>query len=367
MKTLFIFGTRPEAIKLVPLIKKIPGSVVCVTGQHKEMLHQVLRIFNVKPRYDLEIMKKNQTLSGITANVILKLEKVLKKEKPGMIIVQGDTTTTFAAALSAFYLKIPVGYIEAGLRSNNKYQPFPEEINRKLTTPIADLYFAPAKEAERNLLKEGINKKNIFVTGNTAIDALLLMVKKISRNEPKYENYFKEKYNISFERKMLLVTGHRRENFGKGFEDICRAIRKITVSENVDIIYPVHLNPNVQKPVKKILSGLKNVFLLPPLEYDYFVYLMHKSYIILTDSGGVQEEAPSLGKPILVMREVTERNEGIKAGNSVLVGTDKNKIINWVKKLLHNKNIYNKMSRVKNPYGDGKTSARIARILRRYY
>lgn len=365
MKVLFVFGTRPEAIKLAPLIKGIPNSVVCVTGQHKEMLYQVLKIFNIKPDYDLKVMKKNQSLFSITANIISKLEKVLKKEKPGIVIVQGDTTTTFAGALSAFYLKIPVGYVEAGLRSQDKYRPFPEEINRKITTPMADLFFAPTKEAKYNLLKEGIDKKNIFVTGNTAIDTLLLMVKKIGKNGKKYENYFRKTYNISFGRKIILVTGHRRENFGKGFKDICRAIRKIAVGEAVDFIYPVHLNPNVQKPVRKILSGLKNVFLLPPLEYDNFIFMMHKAYIILTDSGGVQEEAPSLGKPVLVMRDVTERKEGVKAGNSVLVGTNKNKIIKWVKILLYNKNVYKKMSKAKNPYGDGKASDRIIKILKK--
>jgi len=364
MKVMFIFGTRPEAIKLAPLIKKLNRSIICVTGQHKEMLQQVLKIFNIKPKYNLNIMKKNQTLFNITFNILLKLENILKKEKPDIVIVQGDTTTTFVASLSAFYLKIPIGYVEAGLRSYDKYQPFPEEINRRLTTHLADIYFAPTSKARDNLLKEGVSSKQIFVTGNTGIDALLMMVKEVKKNNLKYEMYFRKNFGINFNKKIILVTGHRRENFGIGFKNICNAIKEIALKEDINIIYPVHLNPNVQTPVKKILSNLRNVFLLPPLEYDKFCYLMYRSYLILTDSGGIQEEAPSLGKPVLVLRNVTERKEGIKKGNAVLVGTNKDKIIKWVKNLLHNKNLYNNMRKVSNPYGDGKASNRIVRILK---
>ena len=364
MKVMFIFGTRPEAIKLAPLIKKLNRSIICVTGQHKEMLQQVLKIFNIKPKYNLNIMKKNQTLFNITFNILLKLENILKKEKPDIVIVQGDTTTTFVASLSAFYLKIPIGYVEAGLRSYDKYQPFPEEINRRLTTHLADIYFAPTSKARDNLLKEGVSSKQIFVTGNTGIDALLMMVKEVKKNNLKYEMYFRKNFGINFNKKIILVTGHRRENFGIGFKNICNAIKEIALKEDINIIYPVHLNPNVQTPVKKILSKLRNVFLLPPLEYDKFCYLMYRSYLILTDSGGIQEEAPSLGKPVLVLRNVTERKEGIKKGNAVLVGTNKDKIIKWVKNLLHNKNLYNNMRKVSNPYGDGKASNRIIRILK---
>jgi UDP-N-acetylglucosamine 2-epimerase (non-hydrolysing) len=364
MKVMFIFGTRPEAIKLAPLIKKLNRSIICVTGQHKEMLQQVLKIFNIKPKYNLNIMKKNQTLFNITFNILLKLENILKKEKPDIVIVQGDTTTTFVASLSAFYLKIPIGYVEAGLRSYDKYQPFPEEINRRLTTHLADIYFAPTSKARDNLLKEGVSSKQIFVTGNTGIDALLMMVKEVKKNNLKYEMYFRKNFGINFNKKIILVTGHRRENFGIGFKNICNAIKEIALKEDINIIYPVHLNPNVQTPVKKILSNLRNVFLLPPLEYDKFCYLMYRSYLILTDSGGIQEEAPSLGKPVLVLRNVTERKEGIKKGNAVLVGTNKDKIIKWVKNLLYNKNLYNNMRKVSNPYGDGKASNRIIRILK---
>lgn len=363
MKVIFIFGTRPEGIKLAPIIKKLPDSIICVTGQHSKMLQQVLKIFNIKPKYNLQVMKRNQSLFNITVNVLLKLENILKKENPDIVIVQGDTTTTFIGSLCAFYLKIKVAYVEAGLRSNNKYQPFPEEINRKLTTHLSDIHFAPTFKARNNLLKEGINQKQIFVTGNTAIDALLMIVKKIKKNDLKYEMYFRKNFRINFNKKVILITSHRRENFGIGFENICNAIKEIALKEDINIVYPVHLNPNVQRPVKKILSNFKNIFLLPPLEYDKFCYLMYKSYLILTDSGGIQEEAPSLGKPVLVLRNVTERQEGIKSKNAVLVGTNKNKIIRWVIKLLHNKNLYNKMSKVSNPYGDGRASNRIIKIL----
>lgn len=365
MKPLFIFGTRPEAVKLIPIIKKLPKSVVCVTGQHKEMLYQVLKVFNLRPRYDLCVMKTNQTLFDLTSRILFKLKVVLRKEKPDIVIVQGDTTTTFASALCAFYFKIPVGYVEAGLRSFNKYQPFPEEMNRKIVTQLADIYFAPTKRAKWNLIKEGIKENKIFITGNTAIDVLFMELRKIKTHKLKYENYFRRNFRLNFNKKLILVTAHRRENFGKGLERICYAIEEIALNEDVNIVYPVHLNPNISEPVRLILSELKNVFLLPPLGYDKFLFLMYKSYIILTDSGGIQEEAPSLGKPVLVMREVTERIEGINMSSSILVGTNQQKIVNWVKRFLHNKKLYSKMSKVKNPYGDGKAANRIVKILKR--
>ena len=364
MKPLFIFGTRPEALKLIPLVKQFKTPVICLTGQHKEMLDQVMSLFKIKAGYNLNVMKKNQTLFSVTANILVKIEKVLEKEKPDYVIVQGDTTTTLAGALAAFYKKIPVGYVEAGLRSFDKFKPFPEEVNRKLVTPLADIYFAPTKEAAKNLLREGIDKKAVFVTGNTAIDTLILMVKELKTKEKTLLNFFKAKFGIIFDKKTILVTGHRRENFGKGFLNICSALKEIALKNDVKIIYPVHLNPNVQKPVKKILSGIKNISLIPPQEYDKFVFLMNKSNFIITDSGGVQEEAPSLKKPVLVMREVTERKEGVTAGNAILVGTDKKKIVKLANELLKGGILYRKMTAKKNPYGDGNASKKIGDILK---
>ncbi len=365
MKPLFIFGTRPEALKLIPLIKQFKNPVICLTGQHKEMLAQVMSLFKMKAGYDLKVMKKDQTLFSITAGILLKIEKILEKEKPDCVIVQGDTTTTLAGALAAFYKKIPVGYVEAGLRSFDKYRPFPEEMNRKLVTPLADIYFAPTKEAAKNLINEGINKKNIYMTGNTSIDTLMLMVQEQKSREKALLNFFKAAYGIEFDKKTILVTGHRRENFGKGFLNICAALKETALKNDVDIIYPVHLNPQVQKPVNKILSGIKNIYLIPPQEYDKFVFLMQKAYFIITDSGGVQEEAPSLKKPVLVMREVTERKEGVAAGNAVLVGTDRKKIVKFASALLKGGALYKKMTAKKNPYGDGKASKKIGDILKK--
>jgi UDP-N-acetylglucosamine 2-epimerase (non-hydrolysing) len=362
-KSLFIFGTRPEAIKMAPVIKKIKNSKlmevkVCVTAQHRQMLDQVLNLFEIEPDYDLNIMKPNQDLYDITSNVLLSIKDVLKKENPDIVFVQGDTTTTFAASLASFYQKIPVAHIEAGLRTYNIYSPFPEEMNRQLTSRIATYHFAPTNRARDNLIKEGIDERKIYVTGNTVIDALLEVVEKIKNKDIKIKGY-----NIT-DRKYILVTGHRRENFGKSFENMCNALKEIAQNNpNIDIVYPVHLNPNVQKPVFEILSNIPNVYLIEPLDYESFVYLMYNSYIILTDSGGIQEEAPSLGKPVLVMRDTTERPEAVEAGTVKLVGANKEKIVKEVENLLHNKSEYEKMSRAINPYGDGKASERIFEIL----
>jgi UDP-N-acetylglucosamine 2-epimerase (non-hydrolysing) len=375
MRVLFIFGTRPEAIKLATVIKELEKhpetftSVVCVTAQHREMLNQVLETFNITPDYDLDIMQDNQSLYDITVKGLQAIKAVMENEKPDLAIVQGDTTTTFVGALAAFYERIPVGHVEAGLRTNDKYRPFPEEINRRLTTQIADLHFAPTQKARENLFKEGINEEKIFVTGNTVIDALLMVIEKQSTTEAqkRWDDYFVNNFDISFnnDKRHILVTGHRRENFGPGFEDICSALKEIAMSQKgIDIIYPVHLNPNVQKPVKSILGAIKNVHLIPPLDYVPFIYLMSKSYLILTDSGGIQEEAPSLGKPVLVMRETTERPEGVKEGTARLVGTNREKIVRETIGLLKDEKKYAAMSKANNPYGDGKAAEKICRIIK---
>jgi len=366
MKILFIFGTRPEAIKMAPLIYELKNNnvfhvKVCVTAQHREMLDQVLNFFKIKPDYDLNIMKPNQSLFTITSDILKSLEPVLEREKPDIIFVQGDTTTAFVGALAGFYKKIKVAHIEAGLRSHNKYSPFPEEINRVLVGHIADYHFAPTERAKENLYKENI-KENVFVVGNTVIDALFLGLDIIKKEgEEKYYKYFDF---IDFSKRIILVTGHRRESFGKPFENICYALNEIANEyKDVEIVYPVHLNPNVREPVNKILKGIKNIYLIEPLEYPYLIWLMNKAYLVLTDSGGIQEEAPSLGKPVLVMREVTERIEGIEAGTAKLVGTDKEKILNEAKTLIENKEEYNKIAKAVNPYGDGNSSIRIKNIL----
>jgi UDP-N-acetylglucosamine 2-epimerase (non-hydrolysing) len=371
-KILTIFGTRPEAVKLAPVIKKIESypnefrSLVCVTAQHRQMLDQVLNLFDIKPDYDLNIMKPHQTLFDITCNALMGLKGVLEKEQPDIILVQGDTTTTFVASLAAFYLKIPVGHVEAGLRSFDKFRPYPEEINRKMTTHIANLHFAPTRQSKENLLKEGIEESSIWVTGNTVIDALLMIAERVTRRARKWDAYFSEKWKITFDSKrFILITGHRRESFGEGFQNICRALEKIASDhKDLKLIYPLHLNPNVQQPVKNILNGIENVQLIEPLDYEPFVYLMTKSYIILTDSGGVQEEAPSLGKPVLVMRDVTERPEAVEEGTSKLVGTEVDKIVFETEKLLNDMNYYQKISHTHNPYGDGKASEMIVEVLK---
>jgi len=375
-KILTVFGTRPEAIKMAPLIKQIEKykdffeMKVCVTAQHREMLDQVLNIFDINPDYDLNIMKKNQDLYDVTSNILLGMKTVVEDFKPDLVLVHGDTTTTFAATLASFYKKIDIGHIEAGLRTGNIYSPWPEEANRKLTAILATYHFAPTQIAKDNLIKEGIKADNIIVTGNTVIDALFFVLEKI-KSDKNLEKTILEKLKTQIESlsvinsKFILITGHRRENFGKGFINICEAIKDLAIKyPQINFIYPIHLNPNVRKPVNEILSKLKNVFLIEPLDYLPFIYLMDKSYLILTDSGGIQEEAPSLGKPVLVMRDTTERPEAVKAGTVKLVGTNKEKIINTVSELIDNKNEYNKMSRAVNPYGDGKASYKIVEFLK---
>jgi len=366
-KVLLVFGTRPEAIKMAPLyheFKKYPDNFdtkICVTAQHREMLDQVLEFFNIVPDYDLDLMMPGQSLFQITANVLIEIESVLNDFQPDIVFVQGDTTTTFTASLAAYYKKIRVAHLEAGLRSFDKYSPFPEEINRSLSSVIADYHFTPTDRNKDNLHSEGY-KENIFVVGNTVIDALLLGLNIIkSKKETDFTEYFNF---IDFSKKLILVTSHRRESFGKPFENICYALKDIAGRNDVEIIYPVHLNPNVQKPVNEILSGLENIHLIKPLDYPKLIWLMNKSFMVLTDSGGIQEEAPSLGKPVLVMREVTERQEGIDAGTAKLVGTDRQKIISETETLLTNTDAYKNMAQKKNPYGDGTTSSQIIEILK---
>jgi UDP-N-acetylglucosamine 2-epimerase (non-hydrolysing) len=375
-KILSIFGTRPEAIKMAPVIQELARhpdefqSRVCVTAQHRQMLDQVLGLFDIRPDYDLDIMKPGQDLFDVTSHVLTGLKEVLQAERPDMILVQGDTTTTMAASLAAFYLRIPVGHIEAGLRTHDKYAPFPEEINRRLTSVVADIHFAPTEKTRQNLLVEGIAPEAIHVTGNTVIDALLATVHKIKREglDAPIAADLAEKHpklaNVLNGRRFILVTGHRRENFGQGFENICRALKEIAERHrDVEIIYPVHLNPNVQEPVQRVLGVVPNIHLIKPLDYLPFVFLMERSYMILTDSGGVQEEAPSLGKPVLVMRETTERPEAVEAGTVKLVGTDTKKILRNVCELLTEEDGYQKMARAINPYGDGAAAVQIRKVL----
>ena len=409
IKLLFVFGTRPEAIKLCPLIKEfekyedIFETRVCVTAQHREMLDQVLELFSIRPNYDLDIMTKRQLLPDLTASVLLGVTGVMEKENPDLVFVQGDTITTFAAAQAAFYLKIPVAHIEAGLRTKNKYSPFPEEINRRLTSVMADFHFAPTEGAKRNLIAEGFEESSIYVTGNTVIDALNIVVRgqeKGGRGQlsggscqgaggrekgevvsgqgaeirrKSLEKYFKEKWGLTLssgadKSKLILVTGHRRESFGEGFKRICKALQTLAGNNpDIQIVYPVHLNPNVQEPVYAILGDVDNIHLIPPLDYEPFVFLMSQCHLILTDSGGIQEEAPTLGKPLLVMRDTSERPEGIEAGSAKLVGTDADRIVKETQALLNDTSEYKRMSEVKNPYGDGKASDRIVRIISEHF
>lgn len=372
-KILIVFGTRPEAIKMAPLVKefrKYPLKFevkVCVTAQHRQMLDQVLNIFDIVPEYDLNIMAPNQDLYDITSKVLLGLKEIMKEFKPDLVLVHGDTTTSMAAALAAFYQKIKVGHVEAGLRTNNLKSPWPEEMNRQVTDRICDYYFAPTHLSKQNLIDEKIDDGKIFITGNTVIDALLMAVKMIKTEESLENqniNIIKEKGYSFNGNKYILVTGHRRENFGEGFLHICKALKEIALQNPaLDIVYPVHLNPNVQKPVFNLLSHLSNIYLIPPLDYLPFVYLMQNSHIILTDSGGIQEEAPSLGKPVLVMRDTTERPEAVEAGTTIIVGTNCENIVKNVNNLLNNKIAYLKMAEAYNPYGDGKASQRIVDIL----
>ena len=335
-------------------------TIVVVTAQHREMLDQVLSLFDIVPDYDLDLMSPNQTLENLTSKILIRLSDLFKRIKPDLVFVQGDTTTTFSTSLAAFYQKIPIAHIEAGLRTKNIYSPFPEEINRRMTSSIASFHFSPTEQSRQNLLNEGVNNKNIMVSGNTVIDALKMVSQKIDINIQEQEEYFSNKYDIQFNNiKILLVTGHRRESFGRGFENVCTAIKTIAVDNNVQVIYPVHLNPNVQEPVNRILGKTENVYLIPPQDYVPFVFLMKKAHIILSDSGGVQEEAPSLGKPVLVMRDTTERQEGIDAGTARLVGTNPESIITQVQLLLNEQIEYEKMAKAVNPYGDGRASNRI--------
>jgi UDP-N-acetylglucosamine 2-epimerase (non-hydrolysing) len=370
-KILFVFGTRPEAIKMAPVIielQKHPEQFtvqICVTAQHRQMLDQVLELFAIVPDFDLDIMKPGQNLTDVTCNVLQGLIPVLAAARPDMVLVHGDTTTTMAASLAAFYAGIPVAHVEAGLRTGNKRAPFPEEINRRVTGCVADLHFAPTVQARQNLLNEGVADKIIHVTGNTVIDALLTVVEKM-QNDAALQLEMAARFSfLDASKRLILVTGHRRENFGEGFENICLALKEITETHSdVEIVYPVHLNPNVQEPVKRILGqGNSKVFLIDPLDYLPFVYLMSRAYLIITDSGGVQEEAPSLGKPVLVMRETTERPEAVTAGTVKLVGTDRQKIVREACCLLESDQAYVEMARAMNPYGDGHAAERIAQIL----
>lgn len=375
-KIMIVFGTRPEAIKMAPLIKQFESyghrfnTIVCVTAQHREMLDQVLKLFDIEPQYDLNVMTQNQTLSDLTSKVLSGITKVLKKEKPDIVFVQGDTTTTFVTSLAAFYLRIPVGHVEAGLRTLNKFSPYPEEINRRLTSSIADYHFAPTEQAKKNLINEGISEPCVFVTGNTVIDALQIVVGKHKKMSEKrrWNDFFLSEFNISLldSVRTILVTGHRRESFGGGFKRICEALSRLAIDNtDIQIIYPVHLNPNVKKPVYSVLSNIRNIKLIPPLDYEPFVFLMNNSYLILTDSGGIQEEAPSMGKPVLVMRDTTERPEGVEAGTAKLVGTMTENIVREASKLLDDRSEYERISKAVNPYGDGKASNRIVEVILR--
>ena len=378
-KILLVFGTRPEAIKMAPLVKKLQEmpeefqTIVCVTGQHREMLDQVLRLFDITPEYDLNIMKPNQDLYDITSRILLGMRDVLREVQPDIVLVHGDTTTSMAAALAAFYQQIPVGHVEAGLRTGNIYSPWPEEMNRLITGRITTHHFSPTPLAKENLLREHVDEKQIIVTGNTVIDALQMVVKRLAEDKA-LANEVAAKINqmgydvqrLDGNRRMVLITGHRRENFGEGFLNICHAIKHLAEQyQDVDFVYPMHLNPNVRKPVLEILGDkAENVFLIEPLDYLPFVYMMQHSTLILTDSGGVQEEAPGLGKPVLVMRDTTGRPEAVEAGTVLLVGTNREKIEQGVSMLLDDSDTYRRMSEAVNPYGDGLACERIAEALR---
>ena len=373
-KILIVFGTRPEAIKMAPLVKEFEknqnffNTKVCVTAQHREMLDQVLDLFDITPEYDLDIMKPDQDLYNVTSNILLKIKPVLESFKPDIVLVHGDTATTFATSLAAYYQKIKIGHVEAGLRTGDLYSPWPEEGNRRLTGVLTDYHFSPTDTSKKNLLNEGVNNESIFVTGNTVIDALQLVVNRIKNNEVlrlKIENTIIQSGFQESNYKFILVTGHRRENFGQGFLNICEALKVLAKNNpNINILYPVHLNPNVRKPVNDLLSNVGNIKLVEPFQYEEFIYLMCKSYLILTDGGGIQEEAPSLGKPVLVMRDTTERPEAIEAGTVRLVGSDRDNIIKEVQDLIDDSDEYQKMSKAHNPYGDGNASKNIVKILR---
>lgn len=383
-KIILVFGTRPEAIKMAPLVKELEKypdefqTLVCVTGQHREMLDQVIRLFDIKPDYDLNIMKEGQTLYDITSRVLCEFGKVLQKEHPDLVLVHGDTTTSMASALAAFYEQIPVGHVEAGLRTGNIYSPWPEEMNRLITGRIAVLDFAPTQFGRNNLLKENVSDDRITVTGNTVIDALYYVVDRINSDADLRasleNNICNQGYDVSrlknSGKRLVLITGHRRENFGEGFRNICKALDTLSRRFNdVDFVYPMHLNPNVRKPIHETFDGRlpENMFFIEPLDYFDFVLLMEKSHIVLTDSGGIQEEAPGLGKPVIVMRDTTERPEAVEAGTVKLVGTDFDRIVNGISTLLENDAYYKTMSEAVNPYGDGKACPRIVDFIRLFF
>lgn len=369
IKVLSVFGTRPEAIKMAPLVRALDSaegidSKVCVTAQHREMLDQVLELFEIQPEFDLDIMKSGQSLNDVTSRILLGLKPILESFKPDVVLVHGDTATTLSASLAAYYQQIAVGHVEAGLRTQNIYSPWPEEGNRKLTGALAALHFTPTRTSVENLKQENIID-GVHITGNTVVDALLLVKDKLE-NGSELSRQLDAKFSlIDPRKKMILVTGHRRESFGGGFENICQALKEIAVNNpDCQIVYPVHLNPNVQEPVNRLISDVDNIHLIEPQEYLSFIYLMNRSHIILTDSGGIQEEAPSLGKPVLVMRNTTERPEAVSAGTVKLVGTDKDVIVREVETLLHDQDAYLTMSRAHNPYGDGRACARIVDIIK---
>jgi UDP-N-acetylglucosamine 2-epimerase (non-hydrolysing) len=368
MKILLCFGTRPEAIKMAPLYHELKKSnfkvKVCVTAQHREMLDQVLNFFDIVPEYDLDIMQPNQTLNGLSATILSKMDEILATEKPNLVLVHGDTTTSSMVALAAFHLGITIGHVEAGLRTYNKKSPFPEELNRQLTGKLADIHFTPTSYATQNLLQEGISQKHIIETGNTVIDALFWAVNKIEQPDYSHPEIEELTNIIPTDKKIILVTGHRRENFGEGFQNVCESLVEISQREDVTIVYPVHLNPNVKKMVYDLLSNRENIHLIAPVSYPAFVWLMQQSFLIVTDSGGVQEEAPSLGKSVIVTRTISERPEGVTAGHSILVGTDKQKIITIVTSQLNNCMVNQSK---KNPYGDGKAAKRIVDYLSMNY
>lgn len=367
-KILLVFGTRPEAIKMAPVVRALSAAKqwevkVCVTAQHRHMLDQVLSLFEIVPDFDLNLMKPGQELTDITSNVLIGMRDVFNQWKPDLVLVHGDTTTAMASSLAAFYAKIPVAHVEAGLRTNDIYSPWPEEMNRRIVGRIASLHFAPTETARANLLAEGCVDESIFVTGNTVIDALLNVVDRINADVT-INQHLRERFAfLQVDKRLILVTGHRRENFGQGFEDICKALRTIAVRDDVEIVYPVHLNPNVQEPVRRILGDCPRIHLIEPLDYLPFVYLMNHAYVLLTDSGGIQEEAPSLGKPVLVMRDTTERPEAVAAATVKLVGTDAEHIVSEITRLLDDQQEYQRMSHTHNPYGDGRAADRIASVI----
>lgn len=368
-KILLTFGTRPEAIKMAPLLLELArqddfDARVCVTAQHRQLLDQVLHVFNITPHFDLNLMKENQDLTDITSRVLNGMRTTLNEWRPDLMLVHGDTTTTFAASLAAFYQGIPVGHVEAGLRTGNIRSPWPEEANRKLTSSLTDIHFAPTEWAAVNLRREGIDSSRIIVTGNTVIDALKIAIRKL-RETPDLQSTFRDLYPFANNgRRLILVTGHRRENFGEGFENICRALARIADRSDIEVVYPVHMNPNVREPVERLLKNKKRIHLIEPLEYLHFIYLMDACYLILTDSGGIQEEAPSIGKPVLLMRDTTERPEAVNAGTVKLVGTDEERIVDAVTCLLDTEATYQEMSRAHNPYGDGRSSELICQAIR---